>query len=156
MILAPSISSFQGEEYEAQAEEVDAIIARAASKIQEYMLQMVSECATGREYIEVTVEGYADPRALSKIARYPGEEIWDEQFEVFVPQETIMTNTLLSQLRAYFTALALQEALASSALYKQLKNRVRLSIRAGGILDEEIVPYEYLRKIEIQISMEGA
>lgn len=139
------------DEYDAYAKEVDRALAEAAEVINQKISELAGDCSTGKDRIEITVEGFADSRNFSDKAKYFGEQVWDDEMKVFVPQNAQMTNQLVSLLRAYYTALAIRASLAQTESYKLLKDRVSFVVRGKGVNEIDAGDLVKQRKINITL-----
>jgi hypothetical protein len=152
-IFTTKYIQFPTPEYDDFAGQVDEALDEAAGFILDKLEYLSSTCAIGNEIIEIGVEGYSDPRAFTEKARYVGDEIADSQFGMIVHRGAAMSNELLSQLRAYYTARALEDKLREDEDYEEIASRVRWNIRGRGIDDSAALPFERKRRVSLRIGI---
>ncbi len=139
-----------GERYDGYAPSVEQALVDMADVLKDFMAIFLDECATGREVLEITVEGFADPRPISESARYADESISDPDLNVYVQRGDRMSNKVLSRLRAYFTARELQRLLAVDSIYPQYEERVRFRITNRVVAaDSDDETYAQQRRIKV-------
>lgn len=141
---------FPDESYTSFAAEVDRAMVEAVTAVEQEYGLFEGLCNDGRGMLDITIEGFADPRGFTPVARYAGGEIADADRGVFVQPGMPMNNQLLSTLRAYYSMLTLREMLQRNPRYSQYRDRIRFHIQGRGV-DDEPVPYELQRKIVITI-----
>jgi hypothetical protein len=139
-------------EYEEYASVVDSAMKDAVKAIAEW-IQNAGQGSDGR--LNISVQGYADPRGISGPARYADEPISDEQFGLMVRRGEKMTNQLLASLRAYYTVLFLQEKLSTVPGYMALKQRIRWSATGAGIDNADDKNLELRRRVVISVVAES-
>jgi hypothetical protein len=142
-----------GNEYDDYARVVDSALRAAATFITDRLRLMEDlPCSTGGKHLEITVEGFADPRKILPYARYGGNDINDEALGISAAKGAVMTNELLSSLRAYYTSDWLRRILADHPLYPSVKNDVQWFISGKGI-DETARNDAQKRRVSITISI---
>lgn len=142
---------FPDESYTAFAAQVDAAMAEAVTAIEHEYGVFNGLCSDGGTMLQVTVEGFADPRNFTPVARYAGVTIDDAQQGVYAEAGMPMSNELLSTLRAYYSMLTLREMLERNPSYQQYRDRIRFAVRGNGIAESDM-PYERQRKIVVTIT----
>lgn len=142
-----------GEEYDEYAIGVETALQQITDRILTHMSVLLDECSQGNEHLTIYVDGYADPRDLAPGSRYMGTNVFDEELDVYIYRGTIMTNRVLSVLRAYFTTLHIQEMLSQHPLYERFADRVTFKIRGKGAQVNEFRPYEQMRKIDVFVQV---
>lgn len=141
------------ENYDSYAQIVDSALHAAANFISDRLrLMEESPCSTGGKFLEITVEGFADPRRILSYARYGGETVEDEELGLSARKGAQMTNELLSSLRAYHTAKWVQNKLAENPLYPRVKDNLRWFISGKGI-DETARGDAQKRRVSITITI---
>ncbi|HYF03878.1 MAG TPA: hypothetical protein VEC36_10910 [Patescibacteria group bacterium] len=141
------------DEYVGYARQVDEAITDAAQFIIKRLEYFESACAQGTEQLEITVEGFADPRQFTELARYAGETINDPASGVNVTRGTPMSNELLSQLRAYSTSKSLEAKLRGNDSYERFKNRILWTARGRGVDTNGATPDEIKRRVSLKMGL---
>lgn len=142
---------FPDESYTAFASQVDAAMAEAVTAIENEYTLFDGLCSDASTMLQVTVEGFADPRNFTPVARYAGAGINDPEQGVYAQAGMPMNNELLSTLRAYYSMLTLRDMLAHNPAYEQYRNRIRFAVRGNGVVEGD-APYERQRKIVVTIT----
>lgn len=141
------------EEYDAYAVMVDSALGEAYEFIvQRFGMLEYNPCVETGKSIEINVEGYADPRGIYGQARYVGEDIADEKLNIHVRRGEKMTNELLSELRAYYTAKYLQDKIEKHPLYAKYASQMHWQAAGKGI-DEQEHENERKRRVGIYVKM---
>ncbi len=143
----------EGQEYDDFAPVIDTALNNAAQFIERALQYRAAGCITNNSKIRVELEGFVDTRPFAATARYAGETINDATFDMFVERGAKMTNNLLSQLRAYYTAKAIERNLMKSTLYQLNKRWVSWHI-AGKGTDESDAPDGLKRRVELTIRIQ--
>ena len=120
--------------------------------VQRFDMLEFNPCRESGKTIEVSVEGYADPRGIYGNARYVGDEINNEELNVHIPRGEKMTNKLLSELRAYYTVQYLKNKLEKNPLYKKYAASIHWQAIGKGI-DEQERENERKRRVGIYIKL---
>lgn len=141
---------FPDDAYTSFAAEVDRAMVEAVDAVEHEYALFEGLCNDGRGMLDITIEGFADPRGFTPVARYAGSEITDAEQSLYVRPGMAMDNQLLSTLRAYYSMLTLRSMLQHNSDYAQYRDRIRFHIKGSGVADEP-VPYELQRKIVITI-----
>jgi len=140
-----------GFEYEQYIETIDKAISDAIAFILSKLRYLENPCSKGTERINITISGWADPRGISENAVYSELPINDSDLRFKVELSEKMTNDLLSQLRAYFTAKHLQKELDKNKRYSVNKNKIKWNIKGYGIDTTENVTDLNKRRVIIEI-----
>ncbi|HPO64047.1 MAG TPA: hypothetical protein PK762_13290 [Candidatus Kapabacteria bacterium] len=140
-----------GFQYEQYIETIDKAISDAIAFILSKLRYLENPCSKGTERINITISGYADPRGISENAVYSELPINDSELSFKVDLSEKMTNDLLSQLRAYFTAKHLQKELDKNKRYSVNKNKIKWNIKGYGIDTSENITDIYKRRVIIEI-----
>lgn len=123
----------------------------------EYILSRIDDvnnpCLTANSKILISVSGYADPRPISSSARFPGADIDDHLMDIVVDQGEVMTNELLSALRAYFTAKYIQMQLEMSDKYRLYRDKIIWEVEGKGVSEIEGVGNEKKRRVDLKIQL---
>ncbi len=88
--------------------------------------------------VEILVEGYTDSRPFAPSATYQGEAIADEEFGIMAKPGQKMTNELLSQLRAYYTAKMIRSALQRAMNGRTEFQSVRFTVVGKGAVQQHV------------------
>jgi hypothetical protein len=123
---------------------IDFIIARLA--------YFDSKCINKSNKLVIEVSGYADSRQISEIARYDGTMIDDDELDYHIQSGVPMSNKLLSELRAYYTAKHIQNLLYNYEEYEKHKSQIIWIIEGKGIDDTEGKD-ELKRRVSIKIGL---
>lgn len=141
---------FPDDSYTSFAAEVDRAMGDAVEAVENEYTLFGGACDDGRGMLDITIEGFADPRGFTPVARYAGSEITDAEQSLYVRPGMAMDNQLLSTLRAYYSMLTLRSMLQRNPAYAQYGNRIRFHTKGSGVADEP-APYELQRKIVVTI-----
>lgn len=141
---------FPGDVYDQYAKEVDMAMAEAAETIRAEFDAFGVPCGEGPQMLDITIEGFADPRGFTDVARYAGAEIADADYGVFVRPGVPMSNQLLSTLRAYYSMLTIRALLERMPGYDTYRDRLRFRIVGSGITSDEAA-YELQRRIVVSM-----
>ncbi|MBS1536200.1 MAG: PD40 domain-containing protein [Bacteroidetes bacterium] len=140
-------------EYDDYALMVDSALNEAYQFIvQRFDMLEYNPCREAVKTIEVSIEGYADPRGIYGQARYVGDEVNNEDLNVHIPRGEKMTNELLSELRAYYTVKYLQSKLEKNPLYAKYASSIHWQAIGKGI-DEQERENERKRRVGIFIKL---
>lgn len=141
-----------GNKYDKYAEKIESIF---RDSVYTFVIDtLLPEIRIDDEYIEIEVFGYTDPRRLNSI--YVEESI--EYNDMAVYNNTIINNEILSNLRAYYTMIYLDQLLMKNEEFRELKNIERIKYRIQGLgvdtekkdANEEI-DYDARRRVQIKI-----
>jgi len=102
--------------------------------------------------IEIKVVGFADSRLIMKSARYVEENINDKEFNYSLDKDSQIDNFILSDLRAYKTAMNLRKKVAENSRYAALSGRIRWTCDGKGVYEGKI-PELFKRKVVIIITL---
>lgn len=139
--------------YDNYAKVVDNALQDASAFIEEKLNYFTGQCIEKDDILTIEVNGYADPRALSELARYEGIMIDDSEFDFIALRGEKMDNFLLSKLRAYFTAKHIWNRIKSTDMYEKYKDRVSWKIKGMGV-DENQSSNELKRRVNIKIGID--
>ena len=142
-----------GAEYDEYADSVDKALNEATELILNRLSFLNTSCTNGKEKLTIKITGYADPRPLSEAAKYDGMDIEDESTNTHIQRGAQMTNELLSNLRAYYTARFIQVYLSKYKSYNENTNRLKWIINGEGVDDTNALPNEFRRKVKIEIGV---
>ncbi len=142
-----------GEKYDEYATKVDKALKEAAGYIRNILANVKSDCGAlvGAKLL-VRVTGYSDPRPISASARYNDDDVNDDVFGIRVKRGEVMTNDLLSLLRAYHTAKYLESLLSTDA--GKENGHIRWEIIGKGVDESEGVENELKRHVQIEIGID--
>ena len=113
-----------------------------------------TECSGKDSKIKITTIGFADPRPLSKAAKYIGMPIDDARFDFKVNPGDVMNNELLSELRAFFTAKEIENLLSNYKEYYENYDRIIWEVVGKGIDQSDEIDNKYKRRVYINVSLE--
>ncbi len=117
------------EEPGAEYDDYSKAVAEALDEVIQYIYTAAfdesGECYSGADSIVVTVFGFADPRGISPIAAYAGDNIDSPERGLSIMRGDNLNNDLLSRLRAYFTM---------SYIKEKLQNQVRGGVPPGKVI----------------------
>lgn len=142
-----------GSIYDEYAPSVEKALEEAKAFIIEKLTTLKGECVRGDAKLEIKLYGYADPRSISPLARYDGPQIDDPDLKFKVARGEVMTNDLLSKLRAYFTADHIRKSILSEFGDIFPKDKVKWRIEGKGIDETPSLAFEYKRRVSISISI---
>lgn len=143
-----------GNDYDKYAKTVEKALDKAKDFILNKMDVLNGECSVGIQKIKVTITGYADPRPLSEAAKFSDLTINDEDLNFHVDRGTQMTNKLLSELRAYYTAKYLIEHLQNEVKYTDKKESIEWQVQGLGVNeDKKIKDNREKRRVSIKIEL---
>ncbi len=142
-----------GPKYDEYAPVVEKALEDAKKFIVEKISSLQGECVKDDAKLEIKLYGFADPRQISSLARYDGPQIDDSELNFSVARGEVMTNDLLSKLRAYFTADYIRKSILSEYGDILHKNKVIWIIEGKGIDETPSLAYEYRRRVSISISI---
>ncbi len=141
---------FPGDMYDGYASEVDRAMSEAVETIRNEFVLFDNPCGEGPSMLDITIEGFADPRGFTPVARYAGAEIADADQGVFARPGSPMDNQLLSTLRAYYSMLTIRSLLERMPDYNRYREKLRFRVVGSGVSDEE-TPFELQRKIVVTV-----
>ncbi|TAL70551.1 MAG: hypothetical protein EPN82_02770 [Bacteroidetes bacterium] len=144
---------FPGPEYDELSLKVDEGITNVVENILKSIEQLTAPCTSGKNEITIHITGYADPRTLSDYSRYFEDDIDDEDFSIHIKRGELMSNELLSILRAFNTYLLIQSKLIDSEEYQNFLDKIKWEIEGKGIDDKPDVSNEMRRRVDIKISI---
>lgn len=139
--------------YEEYSLVVDSAIKQAVTYV-EKNYSVTDECIqenVAAPQLTISVVGYADPRILSKRAKYAEESIDDAELGFSIRRGEKMDNKRLSELRAYFTAKLIQERLQELPNSDQFLKNVKWSIDGRGSDTTGTTPDELKRRVKVRI-----
>ncbi len=140
-----------GPEYDQYAKIVEGALGDAVNFIIESANRISSECNTNGKPLNITVTGFADPRALSPAAIYTGPDIRSSSYGLNIRHGQPMTNELLSVLRAYFTAKYFEEVLFKRKDFARFVDLINFKIIGKGIDANQTRPDELKRRVSVTI-----
>ncbi len=140
-----------GVEYDQYAKIVEEALSDAVDFIVDQVKAANSVCYANGQALNITVTGYADPRALSPAAKYNGPDIQSTNHGLNVRHGQPMTNELLSQLRAYFTSMYLEEVLFERDGFVRFGDLINFRIIGKGIDPSQDRPDEMKRRVSVTI-----
>lgn len=141
-----------GNKYDRYADKIESIF---KDSVYSFVIDsLLSEINIEDEFVEIEVFGYTDPRKLSSI--YVEETIQYDDIAVY--NNSIINNEVLSNLRAYYTMVYLDELLMQNVEYRELKNKGRITYKIKGLgvdtqqkdFNKEI-DYDARRRVQIKI-----
>lgn len=143
-----------GNKYDEFSQEVEENLQEVVMKIEELLENTRLNCnLLNNPKIFITITGFTDPRGISDLAQYIGDDLTDKLLPEAIFQGDKMSNEMLSLLRAYFTAKYLQkELLPYFKSHPESVERVLWKIKSGGI-EESDDEYIFQRKVDIEIGV---
>ncbi|MCX7908262.1 MAG: hypothetical protein N2560_01925 [Ignavibacteria bacterium] len=133
---------------------VEETLSNIVQQISYFTKMFQKGCIPQSKILKIEITGYADPRALSPKAKFFEESIFDDKMNFFLEKGTILSNDILSKLRAYFTAREIKNQLVKNFGYSLIDKFIDWEIKGGGIIKEE-EDYLLLRKVNIKIYFEN-
>ncbi len=143
-----------GEEYDKYAVIVQEALNEAITFVKEKLDYFDSKCIDENDRMNITVEGFSDPRIISEAAKYDGPEVDDPKYSFHVDRGASMNNELLSKLRAYFTAKYIEQVLMKNAEFQLHMNRISWNIKGRGVDERDVIENELKRRVAINIAIE--
>lgn len=141
------------EKYDEYTELVESALHDASSFVNKVLNSVNTECASqSLNSIEITVNGFSDPRQISETALYSDNDINDDIMGINILKGTKMDNKLLSVLRAYYTAKFIEEQLKSTTDYNKLLPKLNWKIIGKGI-DVSDKDNKLKRRVQITITV---
>lgn len=107
------------------------------------------KCKKCSDNINITVIGYTDPRNIECHCIYKENDIND--LGINIESGTEINNTVLSELRAYYTAKMLKSMLEKDKIYRNFADKINWTIEGAGILEDDNLPNKYRRTIDIKV-----
>lgn len=144
-----------GTEYDSYADSVNKALTEAVDFISTKLNFLSISCTNGNERMIITVTGYADPRPLSDRARYDGVDIIEPKNNINIVRGELMSNEMLSTLRAYYTTRYLRTFLEKTTVYNNYSDKIIWVMQGKGIDDSDAQPNEQRRKVKIEISVKS-
>lgn len=140
---------YPNDEYYAYSPQVETALRTATDFVIEKVKLMKTECKSKYNELEIEVLGYADDRKFGERAIYDGPTINDPLLKLSISQGVLMTNTLISTLRAYHTAKEIQKRVRLTFSEEEMEN-VKFIIEGKGI-DKNKKQDELKRRVDINI-----
>lgn len=140
---------YPNDEYYAYSTQVESALKSATDFVIEKIKLMKTECNSKYKELEIEIYGYADDRKFGERSIYDGPTINDPILKISISEGVVMTNTLISTLRAYHTAKEIQKRVKMSVNEGELEN-VKFNIEGKGI-DNNKKQDELKRRVDINI-----
>lgn len=140
---------YPNEEYYAYSPQVESALKSATDFVVEKVKLMKIECNSKYKELEIEILGYADDRKFGEKSIYDGPNINDPILKISISQGVVMTNTLISTLRAYHTAKEIQKRVKNSFTEEEMEN-VKFIVEGKGI-DNNKKQAELKRRVDINI-----
>ncbi len=144
---------YPGDIYDKYTDRVEQALSSAISFIKNKLKYLSGDCNTGEEKIKIKITGFADPRPISEASRYSDSEINDDEIQFSVARGAKMDNTLLSKLRAYYTAIYFRRVLEFDDNYLDMSDKVIWEIEGGGEDTDIDKQYQEMRRVNISVSL---
>ncbi len=144
---------FPTNEYDEYSDVVEDAFNQITNKIEELVSSSNSKCTKPiKKQIYIDINGFADARGFSDIAKYAGEEISDELLPYEIYPGMNMDNELLSLLRAYFVQQYLLKEIRKIPNSQSILNSIEWQINAGGAI-KSTDDYVLERKVSIKFGI---
>lgn len=140
-----------GDEYNAYSDTVEKALNDAIDFIKNQLSYFDGDCTKGDEKIKIKITGYADSRALSNQAKYIGSDVDNEEMDLKIYNGDAIDNQKLSQLRAYYTYVYIQQKLKNFKLFDKYKNRIEYLIHGAGVDASFDSADEFSRRVDISM-----
>jgi len=142
-----------GEQYDGFVIEVENSLLEAAESLYSIVEQLRSDCL-GNDNAKLTIHitGFADPRSISSVARFPDADILDERFQMYVERGQQMDNLLLSKLRAYYTAKYFENFISNKDKTGSINSKLNWKIEGKGVDATPNRPDNIRRRVNIKIT----
>lgn len=123
-----------GNKYDAYSVKVEEALNNVSETVYSMIDNLEGDCYNSQSNnLKIKILGYADPRAISEVARYMDDNIDDADMGVSIEKGSQIDNSKLSLLRAYYTAKYLENYLKNFSEYKQIQDRIKWEIEGLGV-----------------------
>jgi hypothetical protein len=140
-------------------------IKKAFENLYDSVQQSLVEIIKSRDNVLVVVEGYTDERPIhklyneSEVAKFESNDhtfpLEGEKFPSFTISkgDSVNSNEILSQLRAYYTMKHIDQMFETSIQYRKLKenNRIIFKIAGRGVYQTHEDEYPIARKVNVLV-----
>lgn len=139
--------------YEIYALEIDKAFSDLTEFLNNKLESYSSSCDYQKEFIKVTVVGFADIRDIGKGMKYFGPSIIDNSVNLQIQNGENFNNMQLSRLRAYHTANEIKSRLRANPLFSQFEDRFVWLVKGQGEYLANTQNLDLARRVLIKIEI---